>query len=120
MILHDLSMYRTKTKSIKALAANSLVEELQAYFIYRLTELGRSRNIPVNFEPVEWFRDSGVHGGGVRFVASAPELFNRGSVNVSQVHYDDSVKKKPLRFRQLFILPTLLHLRCICISVGPK
>ncbi len=93
MILHDLSMYRTKTKSIKALAANSLVEELQAYFIYRLTELGRSRNIPVNFEPVEWFRDSGVHGGGVRFVTSAPELFNRGSVNVSQVHYDDAVKK---------------------------
>ncbi len=99
-------MYRTKTKSIKALAANSLVEELQAYFVYQLTRLGQERNLPVCFEPVEWFRDSGTHGGGVRFVAQSEALFNRGSVNVSQVHYDDVIEKS---LGSATALSTIIH-----------
>ena len=39
-------------------------------------------------------RDEGRHGGGTRFEARDETLFNRGSVNVSQVHYDDNPAKQ--------------------------
>jgi coproporphyrinogen III oxidase len=66
----------------EAIAARALVDDLQRRLVGRLQRLGAT------FTPVEWLRDGGAHGGGVRFqTADAP--FDRASVNVSAVHYDD-------------------------------
>ncbi len=86
-------MYRTKAKSIKALAANSLVENLQQYFVHQLNEQVCSDQEGYSFDTVEWFRDQGKHGGGVRYVANSEQIFNRASVNVSHIHYDDDPSK---------------------------
>jgi len=97
-------MYRTKAQSIKASATNSLVEDLQHYFVYQLEKLADSDSII--FEAVEWFRDEGRHGGGVRYVAIDERLFNRASVNVSQVHYDDDSTK---HLASATALSTIIH-----------
>lgn len=86
-------MIRTKARSIKACAANTLVEELQLYFVNQLDDLVGSKQKQLSFKAVEWFRDHGRHGGGVRYVAQNEKFFNRASVNVSQVHYDDDGQK---------------------------
>ncbi len=82
-------MNRTQAQSIKAQTANTLVEELQHYFVEKLNQSVGS----ASFEPVEWLRDQGLHGGGVRYVATNETFFNRASVNVSQIHYDDVASK---------------------------
>ncbi len=86
-------MVRTKACSIKAQAANVLVEELQHYFVSKLNTLAGSQQKNSSFKKVEWLRDAGVHGGGTRYVAINENIFNRASVNVSQVHYDDDSSK---------------------------
>ena len=95
-------MYRTKAQSIKALAANTLVEDLQHYFVSKLNPFSGAQP----FEQIEWFRDQGEHGGGVRYVASNEQVFNRASVNVSQVHYDDDDSK---RLASATALSTIIH-----------
>ena len=95
-------MYRTKAQSIKALAANTLVEDLQHYFVSKLNPFSGSQS----FEQIEWFRDQGRHGGGVRYVASNEQVFNRASVNVSQVHYDDDDSKS---LASATALSTIIH-----------
>ncbi|HSR74164.1 MAG TPA: coproporphyrinogen III oxidase [Sulfurovum sp.] len=81
-------------KSPQAKEAKKLVEGLQAYFVSRLdavaSEFGEGRFC----EAVSWGRDGGKHGGGVRYETRDTVVFDRGSVNVSQVHYDDDEKKK--------------------------
>ncbi len=86
-------MFRTKTQSIKALAAYTLVEGLQEYFVMKLEVLVDCKSGQQSFDRVEWFRDQGQHGGGLRYVANNNQVFNRASVNVSQVHYDDDINK---------------------------
>ena len=76
---------------MKASAAYALVEDLQQYFVKQLESFVRSDQAV--FEKVEWGRDEGRHGGGVRYVAIDQQFFNRGSVNVSQVQYDDDDSK---------------------------
>ena len=46
---------------------------------------------------VEWLRDEGQHGGGVRYQKIDTELFNRVTVNVSGVHYEDKVRRGAAR-----------------------
>lgn len=51
---------------------------------------------PARFEPVEWLRDQGTHGGGVRLQARSGNrtvFFNAASSNISQVHYEDLPEK---------------------------
>lgn len=86
-------MFRIKAQSSNALAANTLVEELQRYFVNQLATVVCSRNAQACFQAVEWFRDQGRHGGGIRYVANNDQVFNRGSVNSSQIHYDDDEHK---------------------------
>lgn len=99
-------MFRTKAKSIKALAANSLVENLQRYFVSKLDSISSFQSLEKKFEAVEWFRDGGLHGGGVRYVASNEQVFNRASVNVSQIHYDDDKTKS---LASATALSTIIH-----------
>ena len=80
--------------SKEAQIANSLVEGLQAYFVSNLNKIAKTFGNAQNCEAVEWLRDEGHHGGGVRFETRDEKIFNRGSVNVSQVHYDDDKTKK--------------------------
>ena len=41
------------------------------------------------FHTVTWLRDEGTHGGGTRYEIEGTRIFNRASVNVSSVHYQD-------------------------------
>lgn len=97
--------YRSKAKSISSLAAYSLVDDLQLYFVTKLDGID-GRLAESSFQVVEWLRDEGKHGGGRRFEAINHTLFNRASVNVSQVHYDDFAEKK---LRSATALSTIIH-----------
>ena len=85
---------RIPAKSNQAVEANTLVEGLQSYFVDRLNNVSKTLGNNIPFEEVEWMRDEGRHGGGTRFEARDETIFNRGSVNVSQVHYDDNPDKQ--------------------------
>ena len=86
-------MTRRNASSSHSIQAYALVEHLQTYFVTHLNELSILLGNSAAFEPVEWFRDEGEHGGGVRFVAQDETLFNRASVNVSQVQYENDSNK---------------------------
>ena len=87
-------MQREITQSTRAIKALELVTQLQSRFVTGLEKAGQSLELSSEFAPIEWVRDGGKHGGGVRYCAGEDDLFNRASVNVSQVHYDDEPAKK--------------------------
>ncbi len=96
----------TPAMSISAKEAYRIVTHLQTYFVERLNLLSQEFGQAKAFEPVLWVRDEGRHGGGVRFVSTDDRLFNRGSVNISQVHYDDDGSKK---LGSATALSTIIH-----------
>ncbi|MBT3335857.1 MAG: coproporphyrinogen III oxidase [Methylococcales bacterium] len=85
--------------------AYRLVSRLQLTFVNGLETVARSVGIPCEMHNSEWFRDQGSHGGGNRFGLTGP-LFNRSSVNISQVHYDDLPGKK---LGSATALSTIIH-----------
>jgi len=85
---------RIPAKSPQAKEANELVKGLQAYFVTKLNAVALEFGEGKSCETVVWGRDGGKHGGGSRYEARDIVVFNRGSVNVSQVHYDDDATKK--------------------------
>lgn len=87
-------MTRIDAQSPRAHRASQVIIELQAYFVTALNGIIQKFGSSTPFGRVEWFRDEGRHGGGVRYEAADEQLFNRGSVNYSQVHYDDDETKK--------------------------
>jgi len=86
-------MDRIRAKSASAAAAYDLVTSLQMRFVDNLTGTSKKYGSGDGFSPVEWFRDDGKHGGGVRYEGKDEIVFNRASVNVSQVQYDDDDAK---------------------------
>lgn len=86
-------MQRLEAKSSSAQRANELVIRLQQQLVARMEAISQAAGTNSAFEPVEWFRNEGRHGGGMRYVANDAAVFNRGSVNVSQVQYDDDPAK---------------------------
>ena len=76
-------------KSDDAQNAYKLVRALQKRFADKLSALSAEIGEDKKFEEVTWLRDEGLHGGGSRFEARDESLFNTGSVNVSQVHYNE-------------------------------
>lgn len=101
-------MPRTHAQSENAIAAHALVQSLQSRFVAALQQVSRDRGVDRPFELIEWLRDDGRHGGGVRFATGDNAVFNRGSVNVSQVHYDDNPDK---RLSSATALSTIIHPR---------
>ena len=99
-------MTRIKAQSTQAQKADTLVTHLQAYFVKALDALSKEMGEAKSFEPVEWFRAQGTHGGGVRYVATDESLFNRASVNVSQVQYDSDETKQ---LASATALSTIIH-----------
>jgi len=87
-------MKRTQAVSHQAKKAQNLVSILQERFVIGLESLSQEMNISQKFSPVEWVRDEGIHGGGIRYETTDGDMISRGSVNVSQVHYDDNPDKK--------------------------
>ncbi len=83
-----------RAQSPSAADALVLVSELQARFVEGLERVSSVCGHDVSFDKAEWLRDSGQHGGGNRYAAAESAMFNRASVNVSQVHYDDMSEKK--------------------------
>lgn len=83
-------MERIRARSEAAGKAYALVEVLQERLVAKMETIAEEKV----FVPVEWFRDKGRHGGGIRYEAQDSHLFNRASVNISQVHYDDSPSRK--------------------------
>lgn len=70
--------------------AQTLVESLQGELRQKLEELSGER-----FERVEWLREGGKYGGGHRFSMAETRSLNRGSINISTIHYRD-LPQKPL------------------------
>ncbi|PHR58129.1 MAG: coproporphyrinogen III oxidase [Arcobacter sp.] len=86
-------MTRIKAQSPDSLLADSLVTHLQSYFVKALDTLSSEIGDSKNFEALEWFREEGKFGGGVRYVSTDDTLFNRASVNISQVQYEADPSK---------------------------
>jgi len=80
---------RTLPSSRLAARAIALVESLQLSLVHRLQAAGATVGDRRALSPVEWMRDEGRHGGGIRYVTGDTAAFDRASVNVSSVHYDD-------------------------------
>ena len=93
-------------KSHEAVEAYSLVKNLQKRFVEKLNNISKELGEHKNFEKVTWLRDDGLHGGGSRFEAQDEKLFNAGSVNVSQVHYDDIPDKN---LKSATAISTIIH-----------
>ena len=83
-----------KAKSSRAESAYSLVCDLQRRFVGGLNKISDKFGNGNPFVPIEWLRDEGKHGGGVRFMATDNTIFNRASVNISQVQYEEDDNKK--------------------------
>jgi coproporphyrinogen III oxidase len=75
------------SERFEAKRALELVIRLQKFFATELESLGG------DFRSVSWARDAGRHGGGERFESQDGEFFNRGSINISQVQYEDDPKR---------------------------
>lgn len=87
-------MLRIPAKSLQAKEAYALVRGLQSYFVSKLNAIALEYGEGKSCETVLWGRDKGTHGGGSRYEARDTVVFDRASVNVSQVHYDDNPTKK--------------------------
>ena len=105
-------MNRIPAASATANAAYALVGGLQRRFVDGLEALARNLGSTQRFAPVEWFRDDGRHGGGVRFESADGDLFGRGSVNVSQA--------RPMPSRPSSIPCTRWRRRCTSTSAGRR
>ncbi len=101
-------MERTQAKSPKAFHAYALVEALQERFVRKLEGFSQAMGSDRPFESREWFRDQGKYGGGIRYLATDEQNFNRASVNVSQVNYDSDPDKK---LGSASALSTIIHPR---------
>ncbi len=91
---------RVPPVSSDALSALTLVEALQRRFV---DSLGAAE-----FISHVWLRDLGRHGGGERFACAETARYNRASVNVSCVHYDDEPQRQ---LASATALSTIIHPR---------
>lgn len=78
-------------QSPAARIALQLVTDLQRRMVSALEAIAGSAE---HFGVTSWERDGGQHGGGHRMSIADTATFDRASVNVSQVHYDDEPAKR--------------------------
>lgn len=79
---------RLSAQSPRAQQAEALILDLQEAWVSAL-----SAHFDAQPEAVSWLRDQGQHGGGTRYVLADSPHFNRASVNMSQVQYEDEPAK---------------------------
>ena len=87
-------MKRIEANSPHAKTAYALVTDLQQRFVDKLNSISAQFGKNKPFEPTEWFREDGKFGGGTRYMATDEEIYNRASVNVSQVQYENEDSKQ--------------------------
>lgn len=87
----------------EAARAREVVDALQRRMVDAMQSLAGD-----TFVATHWLRDEGTHGGGVRWSTGDTPAFDRGSVNVSQVHYDDLPDRK---LASATALSTIIHPR---------
>lgn len=92
--------------SQSAIKALYIVGHLQRRFVTKLNKLSKELGEGKEFQEVSWLRDEGLHGGGNRFEFQDKTLFNTGSVNVSQIHYDEMPKKD---LKSATAISTIIH-----------
>ncbi|HSS03196.1 MAG TPA: coproporphyrinogen III oxidase [Kofleriaceae bacterium] len=95
-------------RSDAARAAHQLVLALQQRMARAQEAVARGAGEADRFEDATWLRDGGRHGGGSRLGLGSTRIFDRASVNVSQVHYDDEPDK---RLSSATALSTIIHPR---------
>lgn len=95
-------------RSTAARAALQLVTDLQRRMVAAQEGVARSTGASDAFGDHAWLRDEGRHGGGNRRSIADTTVFDRASVNVSQVHYDDDPAK---RLSSATALSTIIHPR---------
>ena len=94
-------------QSQEAKAAFEIVKDLQRHLVEKLdtlAPLGKASR----FQPISWLRTQGLYGGGMRFAAIDEQLFNRASVNISQVQYENDPSK---RLASASALSSIIHPR---------
>ena len=96
------------SRSPAAQLALSLVTNLQTRMVRAQEANARARGDTTGFRETSWLRDEGRHGGGTRWGVADTATFDRASVNVSQVHYDDEPTK---RLASATALSTIIHPR---------
>jgi coproporphyrinogen III oxidase len=95
-------------RSPAAQLALTLVTDLQKRMVHAQDGIARARGDDGRFTETTWLRDEGRHGGGTRWSIADTDTFDRASVNVSQVHYDDEPTKK---LASATALSTIIHPR---------
>lgn len=98
---YDAAVSITRAASPDAATAHALVARLQRHMVEAMEALGGEP-----FVATQWARDGGRHGGGERLGLGTTPVFDRASVNVSQVHYDDEPAKK---LASATALSTIIH-----------
>ncbi|WP_354624514.1 coproporphyrinogen III oxidase [Psychromonas sp. MME2] len=91
-------------KSPRAIAAMEMLTALQQLFVKQLHTI--ECNKKQHSQVIEWLRDNGLHGGGMRVQFIESSAFNRASLNISQVHYDDLSQKS---FSSATALSVIIH-----------
>jgi len=92
--------------SNKAQQTMQMLSKLQSDFMERLQSISKQFGSPAQFKSIEWLRDEGLHGGGLRYEAVKGRLFNSASINISQVQYEDMPDKS---FSSATALSTIIH-----------
>ncbi|MCX5741248.1 MAG: coproporphyrinogen III oxidase [Proteobacteria bacterium] len=95
-------------RSPAAHAAHQLVSALQRRMVGAQEQVAHAAGEADQFRELTWGRDEGRHGGGARWSVVDTKVFDRASVNVSQVHYDDEPSK---RLSSATALSTIIHPR---------
>lgn len=86
-----VKLQRGLAGSFEAVKSYALVRVLQFRLLNGLSGIACHHDSEHSeFHTVEWLRDQGDHGGGVRYCLSDSSFFNQASINVTQVHFDDS------------------------------
>ena len=95
-------------RSASAAQALELVRTLQRRMVDAQEAVAHGRGAGDRFAEVSWLRDDGRHGGGTRCERADTAIFDRASVNVSQVHYDDDPARQ---LASATALSTIIHPR---------
>lgn len=92
--------------SLDAIKALYIVGHLQQRFVTKLNDFSTKYGENKAYEEFSWLRDDGLHGGGNRYESRDTTLFNAGSVNVSQIHYEEMEDKK---LKSATAISTIIH-----------
>ena len=66
---------------------------LQTHFVEHLQRVQADGGRVDAFNKIGWLRNEGANGGGTRYGTEGGAVYNRASVNVSAIHYEDKAVK---------------------------